>query len=440
MGSRENENQRDVNALIQFPNIKVVDVNVQKELPRLRWVQPGVRRNIGGIETNGGFFILEPKFQELSFAIDPTLPVGDADYPQPLTDAPHLLAYWRLSHNQRAYFLKFLSGRLAPPRADLIDPYVNLQLSGLEWSLFVQQDTGSHLLEAACDLVDRVTHYSWEPVLQFIAWWAALRGQQESMAVWEAVCDSRVWNVPLDIVNFGLLACSQVRRRMSAEMIFSLAWARSRDFARTCRDTQVQRRVIDRLKAVYPKGLEFKISQQERRTCYYRPACPELVDARIVQCRVPFTTEIPEVHGLRDLVARVESIASGIVNGPRIDAVKLKRLKVETSRVQADLAERLPAHLVQPPTVPKTNSELSHGDRAALAELIQRFTWTSEDFLALARKHHTMPFALQEKLNSWCVVNFGEPLLTGDGPIEVEQTVINKLKHLCQSLNENGML
>jgi hypothetical protein len=428
MSSSGHEDQTGANALIQFPQIKIIDLNIQKELTRLLWVEPGVRRTIGGIETNGGFFVLEPKFHEFSFAIDPASEVGIAECAEPLTDPSHLLACWRLFHNQRAYFLTFLSGQLATPHADVIKPYLRLQLSGFEWRLFVLHDTGARLFELACDVLSRVGRDSWQPVLQFIAWWAALRSQQDSIDLWEAFCHSCVWDVPVDVVNFGLVGCGQLGHRISVEMIFSLVWVLGRDFSRTCRDAQVQLRVIDRLKAMYPAGLELKVSHQNRDTCFYRPVCPELNDTRIVQCRVPFKADVPEVDGLRDLVARVERIASGIVSGPRIDAVKLKRIKIETSRVQADLAEHLPALLVQAPPVAKTNSDLSPGDRAALAELIQRSTWTREDFLAVARKHHTMPFALQEKLNSWCVVNFGEPLLTGDGPIKVDQTVINKLK------------
>lgn len=424
----QREDRTQLKALITLPQITVIDENIRQELRRLRWLDLGVNHSIGGIETRGGFFVHEPKFDAVSFAVDWTLEVGDAKHAQPVTHPTHLLAYWRLSDDQRALFLRFISDRFAITRADVAKPYVQLLLAGLEWHLFVLRKVNNGLFYAAVNLFDRITGCLWEPVLQFIAWWAAVRGPKESIAVWEAVCDESVWDAPVNIINFGLFACGQIGHRISGEMIFSLAWVLGRSFSRTCCNPALQKRVIDRLNAVYPAGLEIRLSNQKRIACFYRPICPELNDPMIVRCVVPFTVEIPEMDGLAEVVARIERIAADVVSGPRLDSVKMARTAVETAQVQADLAALLPMNVIQPAAPFKADEPLSCQDQAALAELIHRAAWTRDDFFALARKHHTMPFALYEKLNSWCVVTFGEPLLIGDGPVEIDQTVNNKLK------------
>jgi len=104
----------------------------------------------------------------------------------------------------------------------------------------------------------------------------------------------------------------------------------------------------------------------------------------------------------------------------------------ETSTIQAWLAARQPVDEIPVPFVAAQTTELSNQPldekyKTVLRELLKRPSWERAELKPLAARVGLMPMALVAKTNEWALETYGDLLLEGDGPINVNKRLHSKL-------------
>ncbi|MCF1436856.1 hypothetical protein GOZ97_22880 [Agrobacterium vitis] len=118
----------------------------------------------------------------------------------------------------------------------------------------------------------------------------------------------------------------------------------------------------------------------------------------------------------------------------RIDLSRLQSIRSETrvtSNVLADIfvdEEEEAVTLVLETPVQATQSELFEGLEqrygAFLSEILQRASWSKDDFEHLARDASLMPGAAKEAINDWALDRFDELMIEGDDELDINSHLL----------------
>src|SRR5437660_144574 len=111
----------------QCAPVRIFHPEVKEQAKQLRWIARNEPLSFGAIQTLGGFFTQPAGSFQFSFAVDPSLPVGDWRMAEPLHIRPNQhLSYRGLTPAQRACFLYLLGGAEAGTHPD-INHYFSLR-------------------------------------------------------------------------------------------------------------------------------------------------------------------------------------------------------------------------------------------------------------------------------------------------------------------------
>ena len=406
------------------PQFSGLTAKMRVQAERLTWVPHGTRRKVGGVATQGGFYLQPPNGIQFSFAIDESLPVGRPESARPpRLLSGHCIGYHQLDPHQRAVYLRSLANRELP--ADIPLAFcARLQIATLEWGLIVDRVTPEEIISdllhviAPFDGADRI------PLLTLLQWCAYFQGPAIHLAVLEGMLENG-WQTPNgSLLRLALSDCASTQRPIWPQLAlllynFCATWsAYDRQYM------EFQGRFLERFKVLYPNGLAVTTGLH-RVQAEYRFYCPELRAARCV-------IEVRDAIEGTPLRAALEEVARPIITGPELDPAKLQRLKEDTLRTQQFLEARMEKAPEQPCTPTRTEREgaqqLDKRSLGVLRELTQRPEWPATEFEALARAHKILPLALAENLNNWAISNFGETLLVGENPAAVNQNLITNIQ------------
>ena len=404
---------------------------VHQESRRLRWVGPDENIIVQGFELPGGIYIGTPQFFSFSFAIDPDLPVGVAERAEPLNWLRSPVDYGLLTDNQRAFFLQWLRGDTTHIRHVDPIPYFRLYLAGLEWRWAVDGDPDGAIGGLGCDLaVWDNGNFSYH-ALALLNWWGQLQGPQQQVIVVDEALAFGFGCIPSDALTLALSNLATLQWPAPVALAVEVALHRRTGTSKIpLADLRV--RLRDRLTAMYPGGLSLPEKSDRRIRVRYSPICPELNNSRLLSQGNPVpSVEVPAFLENPDFVGPLELLTSSIVAGPVINPKARARVAAETAQVHKFLAARTPVEAEEMPAVPPIAQyeelELAESHRAALQKLLGRRAWNEADFRKLAEEFRLRPAGLRSTLNRWSQERWGDLLLEGSDPIQLNPYVVNQI-------------
>lgn len=405
---------------------------VENERRNLRWVSWGETIVIKGLMIPGGVYVGKPQFQNLSFAIDPDLPLGEAEKAEPLSLVYGEVHYWRLTNNQRAFYLRWLRGETNHIRHVDPKPYFRLYLAGLEWHFLVDGDLDDSICDLACDLAERDQGEFSYHALALLSWWGQLQRPEYQFIVVDEAVAFGFRSIPSDALALALANLAVFNRNipiaLSAEVALQQCTRRSNI---SLPDLRV--RVRERLSAIYPGGFPLPENECTRLKVRYRPICPELNNDQLLAMGSPLpSVEIPDLLKNPDLAGPLERLTASIIAGPVINPGERARVASENADIQKFLADRTPIEPEDLPPVPPVSEQkkidLTAAHRAALEILLTKPAWSEAEFGKVAEEFRLRVPGLRSVLNRWAQEHWGDLLLEGSDLIQLNQDVIKQMR------------
>lgn len=409
----------------RVPRFKL-SASLEAERERMDWIERGTVRDVHGIKTPGGFYVHRPKVTPFSFAVEETLPVGQAENARSFPLRPgqsvafRQLNYRQLDIDQRAAYLRWISGENSP--ADTVGYCARLHVAALEYQMFVSRAHPGEILFELLALLKSPPLLEEAPLVTLLAWAAYFHSREIHIDLLKELTVTAHTILDSSMLRLLLLDCAETKRPVWPELAL-IVQTRFGGGASQFSDASFQKRFLERFRILYPDGLP--ISAGEHRTeVEYRIQCAELRGQR---CR--FLVQ----DGVDNAVAALREVTAPLLSEGRLSPAKLKRIDEETLRSEAFLEQRhrnCPEPALPPPSPRdfKASTLLDERNIEILLALIQRPEWSEPDFTALVKSRGCMPLAVVEKLNGWAMENFGEPLLEGERPVAVNTNLTNEIK------------
>lgn len=390
---------------------------------RIRWIPRGQTQVIQGTKTHGGFYLQTPGAPQWSFAVDPTLPVGDPDRAHRVLLRPgQCMGYAQFNPDQRALFLACLSENEIDENAP-VEICARLLAATYEWRLFVDRITPQKVLHDILAILDALDRSRSVSLLRHLAWCAYFCGSQTHLIVLEELISEGCRMIDGAIIRLILADLSVAKQPVRPEIGLVIEHMFGTGYDRNWANLDFQKRFKKRFEVLYPSGLDLQSPPQWAQP-EYKVLCQELKHQG--RCFVTVQDFIQN----SSLIAQIKAVSLPLASGPQINDMELNRVREETRRVDDLLSSRpeleSEAALIPVPTeIPK---QPNPQNLPLILELIERTQWAEADFKQFARKHGTMPHALSETINTWALVNFGETLLGGNGPVVVSQQTAELIK------------
>lgn len=407
------------------------------------WIANGRAVQIQGYTISSGLFYLGKNH---SFSINPSFAVADPEHSTPWLQFDNEPSYNRLTPGQRAAYLDWLAhDRLEQSTVPLA--YSQLLFAGLEHRLFMDCQTDFETVVAVADLLNRFPKTrSQLPLTDWIHFWGHFAGVQFHCVLIDWLLAEGHHVNTREELDLVLWSFARAARPLMAGLACDLAQIHPK--RRAIRNWELEptvtARFAEKFNKEFPGGLTLNPPAGTTAVRYRSYSRGLAGEVRLAGGPWFLTWDVPNVWTGNGGFSDVVQIWNEIVeeeSAPKVtvDSGKLRALAEESRGVQQILAELLAAEDKDVPqnailrhdrTTPAAQKpgQLHPRCQTILRQLIQRPSWTRQEFARLAKAQGLMPNGLIQDLNAWGMEVFQDRLLFGDDLIAVNQQLTSKIK------------